>query len=114
MRKQSEAFVTLYQVAFTPAQKQYRIGLQFTHKNGDFGAISVMERSWVAPIAKVESHISDRCSYYTEKLLLLARSTTRYSENIAFIHTAEKAILPQCVACEQALHLGDIVKSRRA
>ena len=114
MRKQSEAFVTLYQVAFTPAQKQYRIGLQFTHKNGDFGAISVMERSWVAPITKVESHISDRCSYYTEKLLLLARSTTRYSENIAFIHTAEKAILPQCVACEQALHLGDIVKSRRA
>ena len=114
MRKQSEAFVTLYQVAFTPAQKQYRIGLQFTHKNGDFGAISVMERSWVAPIAKVESHISDRCSYYTEKLLLLARSTTRYSENIAFIHTAEKAILPQCVTCEQALHLGDIVKSRRA
>ena len=65
MRKQSEAFVTLYQVAFTPAQKRYWIGLRFSHKNGDFGAISVMERSWVAPITKVESHISDRCSYYT-------------------------------------------------
>ena len=65
MRKQSEAFFTLYQVAFTPAQKRYWIGFRFTHKNGDFGANSVMERCWVAPITKVESHISDRCSYYT-------------------------------------------------
>ena len=46
MRKQSEAFVTLYQVAFTPAQKRYWIGFRFTHKNDDFGANSVMERSW--------------------------------------------------------------------
>ena len=66
MRKQSEAFFTLYRVAFTPAQKQYRIGLLFTHKKGDFGAISVMERRCAAPISKVESHISDRCSHYTE------------------------------------------------
>ena len=34
-------------------------------KNGDFGAIFVTERSWAAPISQVESHISDRCSYYT-------------------------------------------------
>ena len=33
-------------------------------KNGDFGAIFVTERSWAAPISQVESHISDRCSYY--------------------------------------------------
>ena len=65
MRKQSEAIVTLYQVAFTPAQKLYWIGLLFTHENGDFGAISVTERCCAAPISKVESHISDRCSYYT-------------------------------------------------
>ena len=30
---------------FTP----YRMGLLFTHKNGDFGAISVSERSYAAP-----------------------------------------------------------------
>ena len=50
---------TLYRIAFVPARKPYRIGFQFTHKNGDFGAISVTEQS--CP----ESHISDRCSYYT-------------------------------------------------
>ena len=38
----------------------------FTHKNGDLGTISVTEQSWAAPISKqIESHISDRCSYYT-------------------------------------------------
>ena len=57
MRKQSEAFFTLYRVAFTPAQKQYRIGLRFTNKNGDFGAISVTERSCAARISKVERDI---------------------------------------------------------
>ena len=64
MRKQSEAFVTLYQVAFTPAQKRYWIGLLFTNKNGDLGAISVTERCCAARISKVDSHISDRYSYY--------------------------------------------------
>ena len=34
--------------------KPYRIGLLFKHKNGDFGAISVNERSCAAPISKVE------------------------------------------------------------
>ena len=28
----------------------------FTHTNGDFGAISVTERSYEAPISKVESY----------------------------------------------------------
>ena len=36
---------TLYGIAVAPAQKPYRIGLLFTHKNGDFDAISVRERS---------------------------------------------------------------------
>ena len=39
-------------MAFAPAQKLYRIGLLY--ENGDFGAISVTERSYAAPISKVE------------------------------------------------------------
>ena len=34
---------SLYRVAHTPAQKPYRIGPLFTHKNDNFGAISVTE-----------------------------------------------------------------------
>ena len=34
-----------YQIALTPARKPHRTGLLITHKNGDFGAISVTERS---------------------------------------------------------------------
>ena len=49
--------LTLCRVAFAPARKLYRIGLLFTRKNGDFGAISVTERSCAAPISKVESYI---------------------------------------------------------
>ena len=45
----------------SPGRKPYRIGLLFTHKNGDLGALSVTERSCAAPISKVESHISERC-----------------------------------------------------
>ena len=48
---------TLYQIAFSPARKIYRIGLLFTHKNGDFGGISVTDCP--TPISRVESHISD-------------------------------------------------------
>ena len=36
------------------------IGLLFTGKNGDFGLISVTERSCAAPVSKVERCISDR------------------------------------------------------
>ena len=35
------------------------IRLVFTHENGDFGAVSVKERSCAAPILKVGCHISD-------------------------------------------------------
>ena len=51
-------------MAFAPAQKPNRIGLLLTHKNGNFGAISVTERIFAALISKVESHLSYRCSYY--------------------------------------------------
>ena len=54
------AMFTLYQIAFAPTRKPHRIGLLFTHKKGDFCAISVTERSCAAPISKVERHISDR------------------------------------------------------
>ena len=47
-------------IAFAPAPKSYQTGLQFTHKNGDFGAISVMEESCAARLSKVERLISDK------------------------------------------------------
>ena len=56
---------TRYRIAFAQARKSYCIGLLFTHKNGDFGAISVMGRGRASLISKVKSHISDRYSYYT-------------------------------------------------
>ena len=36
--------------------------LLFTHKNGNIGAISVIEQSCNAPISKVESHVWDKFS----------------------------------------------------
>lgn len=35
-----KAIFTLYWIAFTSARKSHRAGLLFTHKSGDFGAIS--------------------------------------------------------------------------
>ena len=61
----TKVMFTLYRIAFAPARRPYQIGLLFTHKSGDFGVISVTERSCAARISKVESHISDRCSCYT-------------------------------------------------
>ena len=45
---------------FVPTRKLYQTWLLVTHKNDDFGAISVTERSCAASILKVDSHISDR------------------------------------------------------
>ena len=62
----SKAMFTLWRMAFAPAKKQYRIGLLFSHKNGDFGVISVTERSCAALISTVERHILNRfCSVST-------------------------------------------------
>lgn len=55
----TEALFTLYWLGFTPARKLCLIRHLFTHKDGDFGAISVTERSCSATVTKVESHISD-------------------------------------------------------
>ena len=45
-----------YWKVFAPARKPYQIGSLLTHKNGDFGAISVTEQCCAAPIFKVDSH----------------------------------------------------------
>ena len=37
--------IVLNRIAFAHARKPYRIGLLFTHKNGDFSAVSVTARS---------------------------------------------------------------------
>ena len=43
-KKVVKAMFTLSdRIAFLTAQKPYRMGLLLTHKNGDFGAISVTE-----------------------------------------------------------------------
>ena len=61
-------------LARAPAGKPYGIRLLFTHKNGDFGAISVSERSCDVPITKVAHYISDRfCA-------TLECSVNRYSD----------------------------------
>jgi len=74
---------TLHQTAFTLAQKSYQIGLRFTHKDGEFGVIFVMERSCAALIYKVERHVSNRCSYYTEWIIVVASRAIQYSVNTA-------------------------------
>ena len=54
---------TLHWTVFSPAQESYQIRLLFLHKDCEIGAISVKEQSCAAPIYKMESHVSDRCSY---------------------------------------------------
>ena len=49
----------LFWIAFALPSKLYRLGPLFTHTNGCGCPISVTERSCVAPISKVERHISD-------------------------------------------------------
>ena len=73
----SQAMFTLYRIAFAPPRKSYRIGLLFTHKNCCGGAISVTEQKCAAPISKVESQISKRCSHYTGQLFVAPRKANR-------------------------------------
>ena len=54
---------TLYRRAFVPAQKESIPDRATGHaKKGDFGP---KKQSCDAPITKQESHIPDRCSYFT-------------------------------------------------
>ena len=57
--------VKLYWIAFVPPRKSYRIGILYTHMNGDFDAISMTERNCVRPISKVESHVLDTLGVHT-------------------------------------------------
>ena len=66
------AMITLYWIAFVPPRKSYQIGIRLTHVNGDFDAISVTEQNCAAPISKVESHLSHRCSYFTGEVFVSA------------------------------------------
>ena len=72
-----------YRVAFAPALKPYRtLGLLFALNYGDSGAISVTGRSCAATISKAQSHISDRCSYYSGQLFVSALKVSLYIVNI--------------------------------
>ena len=46
----------LIRIVLASARKLHRIGLLFTHRNGDFSATSVTERSCAAPFWKVKRH----------------------------------------------------------
>ena len=46
----TKAMFILHRKAFAWARKSYRIGLLTTHKNDDFGAISVTEQSFGATL----------------------------------------------------------------
>ena len=51
---------TTYLYSSCAARKPYHVGLLFTRKNSDLGAISVTERSGAAPILIADRHKSDR------------------------------------------------------
>ena len=55
----------------------------FTHvKNGNLGKISVTERSCTAPVFKVESHMLDKCSYYTGGLFVSSAKAIRCEHSL--------------------------------
>ena len=72
----STAIVKLYRVAFFSD----RIGFLFTHKNGDFGRISVTERSCATPISKTDLRISDRFS-----VVIKCSIAEQINEDLSFI-----------------------------
>ena len=67
--------VKLYWIAFVPPLKSYRIGILFTHMNGDFDAISMTERNCVTSISKVETHVLNTLGVYTLPNSLSCRLT---------------------------------------
>ena len=70
-------FFTLYRIAFAPTWKPNRIGLLSSHTTT---VISIEQTCWFhRSISKVESHISDRFSYYTGQVFLSAQKALRYN-----------------------------------
>ena len=68
---------TLHKIAFAQARKPYRLGLLFTHKNGDFGAISVTQQIGVHAIRDgvILGLISKITTLYAQQTILLFLST---------------------------------------
>ena len=57
---------TVYQIAFVPARKPYRIGLLFTNKDGNVETSGFcIGANCTAPILRVDRQISDRFLYFT-------------------------------------------------
>ena len=54
---------TLYRIDLAQTQKSYRVGLLFTHNNGDFGTISVTERS--CPVLSLNWRVTYGISVHT-------------------------------------------------
>ena len=52
-------------MTFAPARKLYRIGLLFTHKTSEFGAISVAERNWASPRRSLMWRVKYRIGVHT-------------------------------------------------
>ena len=82
--------------------KPFRIEHLFTHTNGDFGAISAMERRCAAPILKVESRIPDRFSHYIKKLFLSARKSIRYRVNRVWKRLDHQTFLTSLIWASQS------------
>ena len=82
MEKSNAIFMQLYRITFAPVRNHTEC-LLFRYKNGDFSAISVTEQRCVAPISKVESHISERCLHYTGEIFVSAQKAIQHSVNIA-------------------------------
>ena len=59
----TQTMFTPYRKAFAPARKPYRIGLPFTHKNGDLSEISVREP--VAPRRSLKWRVTYRIGVHT-------------------------------------------------
>ena len=69
---------TPYGIAFAQARKPYRLGLLFTNRNSDFGAIFVTERSCAAVISQVESDNDMSDSVHTQLWIAFCAGTKSY------------------------------------
>ena len=76
---------TLYRIVFWRTRESYRMEFRFTHKNGDFGAISVKRREAVPRRSLKWRVTSDRCSYYTGWLFVSSSKLIWYSMIIVLL-----------------------------
>ena len=78
----------LYRIVFAPAWKPYLRGLLFTHKNGDFGAISVTVRS--CPALSLNWRVTYWISVHTIPDRFRADTKTIPYRVSLFTHTQER------------------------